>query len=230
MRYRAAFFDAGETLLAPHPSFADVIADELARLGHPAEPVQVEEALAEIPLPAEVSEPWSISPEASRRFWGRLYAEIIETLGITDRDGAVVQSLYDRFTRYESYRMFPDAPPTLAALRDAGLVVGLISNFEGWLEEMLASWEVSHLFDVLAISGKVGLEKPDPKIFQQALEEGRVEPSEAVYVGDHPRIDVEGAEAVGMTGVLIDRRERFPDYPGRRITELTELLPILGLE
>lgn len=229
MKYRAVFFDAGETLLAPHPSFAEVISDELARRGHTLEPARVEETLALMPSPADQSETWSTSPEASRRFWGNLYARIIESLGIADPGGALVQSIFDRFTEYESYRMFPDAPPTLHALREAGLIVGLISNFEGWLEEMLASWEVAHLFEVMAISGKVGVEKPDPKIFQEALRQAGAEASESLYVGDHPRIDVEGAQAVGMSGVLIDRRDRYPEYPGRRIKQLTELLSILGL-
>lgn len=228
------FLDAGETILAPHPSFAALVAIILTEQGHSLTTEEVERA-DEVVFPkfidsVEIGSTWSTSPEVSRRFWGSLYAALLEKLGIGDPGGRLVGVIYERFTRYESYRLFPDAIAALEAIREAGLTVGLISNFEGWLEEMLASWEVAHLFDVLAISGKVGVEKPDPKIFQQALQEARVEPSEAVYVGDHPRIDVEGAEAVGMTGVLIDRRDRFPDYPGRRITELTELLPILGLD
>ena len=79
----------------------------------------------------------------------------------------------------------------------------------------------------MVISGKEGIEKPDPAIFRLALERSGIDPGEAVYVGDHPRIDVEGARAVGMDAVLIDRRERYPGFEGKRIETLEHLLPIL---
>lgn len=236
MRYRAAFFDAGETLLAPHPSFPELFAAVMGERGHALTAGDVEEGLAAVAptfveaLDRTAGKTWSTSREESRRFWRTIYASMFGRWGIADPDDSLFEALYDRFTRYESYRLFPDAVPSLLALREAGLTVGLISNFEEWLEGMLIEMEVAHLFDVMAISGKEGVEKPDPALFRLALTRAGVEAAESVYVGDHPRLDAEAAAAVGMTGVLIDRRGRYPEFAGPRIAGLGELLPLLGVD
>jgi REG-2-like HAD superfamily hydrolase len=235
VKYRAVFLDAGDTILSPHPSFAEVFVEVMRDHGHGLEARQVDEAFEEIaPFFVEILEKtgyttWSTSPEISRNFWGTVYATAFEHLSIDDPGGRMASALYERFTRYESYRLFPDALPALNVMREGGLALGLISNFEEWLEGMLTDWDVAHLFDVLMISGKEGIEKPDPKMFEIAAERVGADPKHSVHVGDHPVLDVEAAESVGMTGVLIDRRGRFPDFEGKRITSLEDLPAILGL-
>ena len=73
------------------------------------------------------------------------------------------------------------------------------------------------------------MEKPDPRIFELAMSRAGVDAASSVYVGDSPKFDVEPAAALGMLPVLIDRRERFPDAPGARITSMQELPGVLGL-
>lgn len=236
MRFRAVFFDAGETLLAPHPSFHELFAAVVGERGHRVEAAEVERAREAVaPTFLEVLDgletpAWSTSKEVSRRFWGKVYGVVFRELGIPDPDGELAGALYERFTRYESYRLFPDAVATLRSIKRAGIATGLISNFEEWLEGMLAHMEIAPLLDSIVISGKEGIEKPDPAIFRLALERTGVAAHESVYVGDHPEIDVAGSAAVGMTGVLIDRRGRHRDYGGPRIESLTELLPVLGID
>ncbi|HWD73101.1 MAG TPA: HAD-IA family hydrolase, partial [Actinomycetota bacterium] len=166
--------------------------------------------------------------EESRRFWRSLYGAMLAHWGIDDSSGAIFDVLYGRFTSYESYRLFPDVIPTLTACRAAGLTLGIVSNFEAWLEGMLIEMEVAPFFAFMVISGKEGVEKPDPAIFRLALERSGVAPEEAVFVGDHPRLDVEAASQLGMTGVLIDRLGRYDDFEGLRVRALTDLLPIVG--
>ena len=89
--------------------------------------------------------------------------------------------------------------------------------------------EVTSFFDVRVISGLEGVEKPDPKIFLVALERLGAGAKESAYVGDNVTYDMEPAQEVGMTGVLLDRRARHPDFPGLRITSLDELPAVLGL-
>lgn len=235
MAYKAVFFDAGETLLSPYPSFHELFSYVLDERGHEVHPDKVSEAFERVaPTFLEVldrmdSDTWSTSYDVSRKFWGTVYQVAFQELGINDKGEELADALYERFTRYDSYRMFPDAVPTLQRLRESGLTTGLISNFEEWLEGMLHEWEVGPLFDVMLISGKEGVEKPDPQIFERALERARAEPEEAVYVGDHPDIDIAPSEKVGMKGVLIDRKQRHPDYEGTKISNLKELLAIVGL-
>jgi putative hydrolase of the HAD superfamily len=105
----------------------------------------------------------------------------------------------------------------------------VVSNFEEWLEQLLEELDLTRFLDVRVISGVEGLEKPDPRIFELAMERAGVSPATSVYVGDNPEFDVDPAAALGMLPVLIDRRDRFPDAPGVRITSLDQLPAVLGL-
>jgi putative hydrolase of the HAD superfamily len=94
---------------------------------------------------------------------------------------------------------------------------------------LLESLGVAASFDVRVISGVEGIEKPDPAIFRLALHRAGVQPKESVYVGDNPAFDTRPAELLGMLGVLIDRRGRFPDHAGVRITTLDDLPSVIGV-
>jgi putative hydrolase of the HAD superfamily len=228
---QAVFFDAGETLVYPHPSFPELLAEVLRGQGFEVGPEDIRDRLSVVSgeFSKESAVGWSTSPERSRAFWAGLYRLLLGALGIPFTDG-VADAIYRTFTDLGSYRVFPDAEPMLRRLRQAGITLGLISNFEAWLEQLLEHTGLAGYFDVRAISGVEGVEKPDLRIFQLALERAGVAPARAAYVGDSPEFDVEPAEAVGMRGVLIDRRGRFPDHPGIRIESLDQLAGAVGLD
>jgi putative hydrolase of the HAD superfamily len=231
MRYRAVFFDAGETLVYPHPSFPELLAQVLAHQGHIVDPADIREKVHVVSSifteAANRGELWSTSRERSRRFWARVYSRLLGELGVPFGDG-VKDAVYSAFTDLANYRLFPDVVSTLEALRALGLTLGLVSNFEEWLERLLESLGVTPFFAIRVISGVEGVEKPDPRIFLLALERAGTMPSESVYVGDSPSFDVEPARSVGMFAVLLDRRGRHPDHVGPRITALHELPAAIG--
>jgi putative hydrolase of the HAD superfamily len=150
-----------------------------------------------------------------------------DELGIAP-DG-LIDAVYREFTDPRNYGPYDDVLPVLATLREAGLRLGVVSNFETWLDGLLDDVGVGSFLDVRVISGIEGIEKPDPKIFRLALDRAGVEPERAVYVGDLPELDIEPALGVGMFPVLIDRRDRFADAPGVRITSMLELPAALGV-
>src|SRR5439155_7359977 len=123
-----------------------------------------------------------------------------------------------------------DVVPALQHLSTSGLTLAVVSNFEEWLERLLETLGVIRYFDVRVISGVEGVEKPDPRIFRLALERTGMEAKDSVYVGDSPAFDIEPATAVGLQGVLLDRRGRHPDFQGIRITSLDDLPEAIGLE
>ncbi len=104
-----------------------------------------------------------------------------------------------------------------------GYALGLISNFEAWLDDLLADLGVREAFTVRVISGIEGVEKPDPRIYRLALERAGLDAGETAYVGDNPEFDVDPPAALGMFPVLIDRRGRHADHVGARITDMAEL-------
>ncbi len=232
MKYRAVFFDAGETLVHPHPSFPELVVEVLREAGHDVEPALIREKLHVVSdrflRAAREQELWSTSPERSRAFWAGVYRTLLAEMGVPFGDG-LAEAFYRTFTDVSNYRLFPDALPVLERLRREELTLGVVSNFEEWLERLLESLDVIPFFEVRVISGVEGYEKPDPRLFELALERVGVEAAESVYVGDHPFFDTEPASAVGMFAVLIDRRGRYPDHPGPRIASLDELPAVIGL-
>jgi putative hydrolase of the HAD superfamily len=126
----------------------------------------------------------------------------------------------------ENFELFEDALPVLEELRTAELRLGLVSNGIRDLHEFVAH----HRLDVDAIVGSRahGYVKPHPTIFRAALQQLEVEPAAAVMVGDSLEEDVDGARALGMRAILIDRDDRHPDVE-ERLTDLYGLPAALGL-
>lgn len=231
MRYSAVFFDAGETLVHPHPTFPDLFAQILRREGHDVSSETIRDRAHVVAdrfrAAAESNELWTTSPDRSRRFWHDVYAIFLRDLGIADGNG-LIDTVYAEFTDLGNYALFDDVVPVLERLRDAGLRLGVVSNFEAWLERLLEELGVRAYFDVSVISGVEGMEKPDPRIFRLAMERAGAEPSRSVFVGDLPEFDVDPALALGMFPVLIDRRGRYPDATVPRIVSLSELPDVIG--
>jgi HAD superfamily hydrolase (TIGR01549 family) len=230
VRLQAVFFDVGETLVHVDPSFAELFVKVLAGEGHVRTLDQVRDASAHVY--ARFSEAardrsmWTTSPARSRAFWISVYERMLDDLDVADGDG-LATTLHREFTRLENYALFDDVRPTLASLADAGLQLGIVSNFEAWLEEWFGIHELLETFPVRVISGIEGIEKPDERIYRLALERAGVDASEAAYVGDNPEFDVDPPTAIGMFAVLVDRRERFPGHPGPRVRDLRELPAVL---
>ena len=103
------------------------------------------------------------------------------------------------------FHAFPDAPPALAELRALGLRLVCVSNWDYSLPEVLERVGLRGGLDGVVTSAEVGARKPDPAIFEAALELAGCAPDEALHVGDTPAEDVEGSRAAGITPLLIDR-------------------------
>lgn len=234
MDVQAIFFDAGETLVYPHPSFAELFAEVLRRGGHIVDPARVQEVVSAYSQRftdlAREGRMWSTSRESSRAFWLDVYRGFLKEVDIEDGDGRLAERLFHTFSDLASYRLHPDVVPALDRLRGTGVTLGVISNFEEWLERLLEALGVLSYFPVRVISGIEGVEKPNRRIFEIALERAEVPPERSVYVGDHPYFDVEAAAEAGLFPVLIDRRGRYPEADGVRITSLEDLPPAVGLD
>ena len=128
--------------------------------------------------------------------------------------------------------LFPDAVATVSSLRAAGLKLGVITNGSARMQsrkvECLA---LSPMFDAILIAEAEGIHKPDRRIFERAAERLGVDPGRAVYVGDHPEVDIAGARAAGMLSVWRrDPRLSHDVEADAVIDEVADLLSLLGLE
>jgi putative hydrolase of the HAD superfamily len=103
------------------------------------------------------------------------------------------------------FSAYPDAVPALSALRDRGLRLVAVSNWDCSLPRVLDGCGLGKLLDGTITSAEVGARKPDPAIFERALELAGCGPEEALHVGDTAEEDVVGAQAAGIRSLLIDR-------------------------
>ena len=203
---RAVFFDAGNTLVRMNYA---AIAAELARHGVRATSEEVHRAewQARVRLDAEV---FARAPGASteNRATAAHYVRLIlEALGVTDR--AVVEAMTEWRRSYNAPAgLFnvadPLAEPALKLVRDRRLTAGVVSNSNGTIRAILQTLGLLPYLAFVLDSTEVGVEKPHPRIFQLAVEQARVTPREAVYVGDLYSVDVRGARAAGLDAILLD--------------------------
>lgn len=103
------------------------------------------------------------------------------------------------------FRPFPDAAPALTGLRERGLRLVCVSNWDCALPEVLERCGLAAHVDGTVTSALAGARKPDPAIFAPALELAGCEPAEALHVGDTAEEDLEAARAAGIPALLIDR-------------------------
>jgi putative hydrolase of the HAD superfamily len=131
-----------------------------------------------------------------------------------------------QWERHENFFLYDDALPALAALRTGGLRIGLVSNGQRDLEEFARH----HGLDVDVCVGSVshGRLKPHRSIFEAALAALGAVPADAAMVGDSYADDIEGARALGMRAILVDR-EGLHEHEPDRIDTLLALPAALGL-
>lgn len=218
-------FDAGDTLLAPAPSFQGRFMAVAAEHGLPLQEAAVDAAIADAARAAEWPSDWT-DPATQREFWTGFYRQVLADLGHEGRE--LADALFEAFSDPAAYRLFDDVRPALDELAARGIKLGVVSNFEPWLEDILDLQGIGDRFAAVAISGKLGVAKPDPEIFKIALTEAGADPEATVHVGDQPVNDVAAARAVGITPVLIDRYARHPETDGaHRVEDLLELVELV---
>lgn len=222
---KAVLFDAGNTLIwLDHPYVVQALRD------HGVETTM--EALMEAEYGAKLLfDALGRNSELDDRARGRMFfAEIFRAVGVPESE---FPSLAQRlFTRHEEKNLWGNVrertEDTLEELRRRGYRLGVISNADGRAEQALDAVGLREHFELVVDSGLLGIDKPDPRIFQHALERmGGIDPHEAVYVGDIYEIDVQGARAAGMRPVLIDPLWKWGERDCERIRGIHDLLDLL---
>jgi HAD superfamily hydrolase (TIGR01509 family) len=200
---RAIFFDAGNTLI--HMDYA-AIAAALAREGFATTAAEVQRA----EWSARVGLDASFQPGASTEHPStgeRYLAFLLDELGV--RSVATVAALTAWRCTYNLPNglwtvLEPEAKAALELARRSGLATAVISNSNGTIADILDSLGLGRHLDFVIDSSKVGVEKPDPRIFHIALERAQLRPEQAAYIGDLYSIDVLGARAAGLPAVLMN--------------------------
>lgn len=146
------------------------------------------------------------SHKEEKEWWRALVWDVFSKVGEIKNFEAFFEELYDRFAGAEAWRLFPDALPLIKSLKKKGKIVGIISNWDSRLFGICDDLGLTPHLDFILASAEVGVAKPDPVIFKEALKRAGVSPYEALHVGDSIKDDVWGAQQLGIHAIFIDRK------------------------
>lgn len=226
-RRRIALFDAGGTLIT-------LDHDRVRRSLQPVSKARPsDEAFEQAEAGARLWADGAIRARMSgRELWDGYFGSLLVGAGV---EAAVIEACIEALweanqTQGLWRKPIAGAREVIAQLRAAGFRMSVVSNAEGQVETDLRDAGFGNSWETVVDSHVVGVAKPDPRIFEIALERMGVSAGEAFYVGDVPYFDVAGARAAGMPAVLIDPHAiHAATTEAVRITSIRELPALLGL-
>lgn len=203
-RYRTILFDLDGTLIdnvATFRSIFSIISQKYPIfLGHEESLLPIRES-SYVALCRELS--WEDAPTFAE-YWGS------------------ISEYYLRATL-----CFPSALPTLKALKEKGYTLGIITNGGTYGQNAkIDAADLRRYFDAVLVSGSLEVRKPDPQIYEMALEQLGAERETTLFVGDNPATDILGAQCAGIDSFLITAGEESfgATYIGTDLSDLLDLL------
>jgi putative hydrolase of the HAD superfamily len=210
-QYDAVFFDAANTLLYPFPSVGEVYAQVAARYGVSTSGEAVQRAFrrawSSIQVGAQADPVrYGVGEADGRRFWHTLVLATFTQIAIPEPFETFFEELYQLFGQPTVWRLFPECLEVLQTLRRQGYIVGVISNWDSRLLELLHGLELMPYFQHVSISAVVGWDKPHRAIFLHATNAVGVDPGRALHIGDNFQADVQGAQQAGLQPLWLQRQ------------------------
>ncbi len=217
---RAVFFDVGNTLILASPRFWLLPLLEERGLKPKGDPRR---AALEAFRFYEENHLLARSREEALRLWEAFHIRLLTGLGLGEEAKGLARYFVEHWDDPRFWPLVPGAREVLEALKARGYPLAVVSNWDGLLPEVLEAVGLRPYFDHLAVSALVGVAKPDPRLFQEALLALGVAPGEALHIGDS-EADRLGAEALGLGFLPFDP---LGETPGalRRLQEVLDYLP-----
>ena len=229
---RVVFFDAAGTLFHVKGSVGQIYLDHAVKYGVNVSQDLLQQgfqrAFADAPPMAfSVSDPKQIKA-CERLWWFDVVHNVFYRAGMFEGFDQYFDEVFTYFSGPEAWTLYPETMTTLQALEQRGLELGVISNFDSRLYEILVGLGIDRFFDSVTISSVAGVAKPSPQIFQRALTKHQAAASEALHVGDSLREDVQGAAAAGLKALLLQRELEPALVSGdETIRNLTEIIAFI---
>ena len=222
MQLQTVFLDAGGVFL--YPNWWRV-SDALAKHGVQVSPETLQASDPHARRQLDDLKVIGGTTDATR---GWLFFDLIlEHAGVARSEGtaAALAELHRYHTASNLWEYVPDAAvPAIRALRGLGLRLVVVSNANGTLRMHLDRLGLTPHFDVVLDSADEGVEKPDPRFFEIALTRSGADKATTIHVGDLYYVDVAGARAAGLRGVLLDEANLRPDADCPTVRSLGELV------
>jgi HAD superfamily hydrolase (TIGR01549 family) len=219
------FLDAGGVLVVPN---WQRISDALAARGVRVSPVAL--AAAEPYAKRSLDVP-DLAPHGNDSERGWTYFNLVlehARIAPSPETDAALEELYAYHAEHNLWELVPeDVVPALERLRFAVPRLVVVSNANGRLHTVMERVGLARFFDVMLDSQLEGVEKPDPRLFEVALERAGARRETTLHVGDFYWIDVKGAWAAGLRAVLLDAADLYAGVDCLRVRSLAELADVL---
>ncbi len=230
LKVDAVFFDAGNTLIYPDPPVGRVYARALHGAGVEADPEEVgrrfEQSWVALRKQRAAHElEYGSTEEEAIVWWRKVVLETCRHFGVPEEFEDMFRELWGHFASGAAWSVFDDVLPTLGELRGRGKSLGVISNWDVRLADVLREMGLWDRFDWVLVSACVGAEKPDLAIFRRALQRCRMRPERVLHVGDSYEDDLLGARRAGLKALWL-RRDKA-DCAGEAIGSLSELTELV---
>jgi putative hydrolase of the HAD superfamily len=226
MPLATVFLDAGGVLV--YPNWTRVCAS-LDRHGVHANPSDLAAAEPLAKRRLDVDRTINATNDASR---GWLYFNLVlEAAGVprSEATDAALAELHAFHMTNNLWEHVPTGiPDVLAAFGEAGLRLVVVSNANGTLRDHFRRLGLDRYFACILDSNEEGFEKPDPRLFAIALARSGADAVSTIHVGDLYEVDVVGARAAGLRGVLLDEAGLYEEADCPRVRSLRELLQQIG--
>lgn len=151
-----------------------------------------------------------------KEYWRAIVESVYNEVGMFEGFETHFDELFEVF-RSKAWELFPESEETLSALKAAGFKLGIISNFDSRVYDVMKELKIDGYFDYFVISSEAGFAKPQTQIFSIALDRADVTPSECMHVGDNLNNDFHSPRTLGIKALLLDR-EGENESIGRRHT------------
>jgi HAD superfamily hydrolase (TIGR01549 family) len=227
MALKSVFFDFGDTLVTLCPAKEQLFVSAARSVGLELELAAVERAYQIVDFHNKFS---SIQDPDRETFYQNYNEQLCEAMGVSSYFGRLQPALTAQFKQHKGWKLIEDAMAVLSRLHQRGLPLALVANWDANLSSLAEQLGVKKFFSVIVPSQAVGVEKPDPAIFQPALAELSLsaKTDQILYVGNEYRADVLGARAAGLTPVLIDRSGIYQHADCLRFSSLLEWLEAMA--
>jgi len=210
------FFDVGNTLLFPNH---ERIHAPLAERHITADPEHLRDL--ERRTKNKFDSLMTTNGSHDHSFWWMFYTQLLQELGV--KDDALRDQLVTSIRLSANWdRVLPGTGERLLEI-GAQYRIGVISNADGKIDQVLAKCGIARCFRTITDSGLVGFEKPRPEIFEHALQSLHAKPEESLYVGDVYSVDYLGATQAGMHAILMDVSGAYREKGVPRVENLEQL-------
>lgn len=223
MKVRAVLFDAAGTLFTPRRSVGEIYGAIARRYGSTASTEAIQAAFLR-----HFRGAGPLSTQDQKRWWKNVVHHVFTDVGMVEQFDQFFEEVYDKFRNSQGWILFPETLEILNELKDRGLKLGVISNFDDRIYSVMESLNIRPFFDAVTISSETGYCKPQPQIFDAAISALEEPASRILLVGDSLEDDVLAGIRAGIHAILLDRHGRYSSTDAiQRISSLKELLPLL---